>query len=120
MDTGGDALAISPNGNHLALGFLNGRFLVLDQNLKPIKKVGDRQGKAIQVMKYCPESKILAVGAHDSMIMTYDVQKNYALLKKIKGHSSTIKFIDFKLDGLELQSLCQAYEILYFDPITGK
>ena len=47
MDTGGDALAISPDGNHLALGFLNGRFLVLDQNLKPIKKVGDRQGKAI-------------------------------------------------------------------------
>ena len=30
MDTGGDALAMSPDGSHLAVGFLNGRFMILD------------------------------------------------------------------------------------------
>ena len=99
LESGGDALAFSPDASQLVLGFLNGSFLVLDSNLKVTIKRRDRPGKAIQVIKFTPDGAICAQGGHDQLIITYDANRNFTPLKKIKKHSSTIKFIDFSLDG---------------------
>ena len=100
LDSGGDVLAFSPDGSLLVLGFLNGSFIVLDANLKITTKRRDRAGKAIQVIKFSPDGSICAQGGHDQLIITYDVNKNFSPLKKIRKHSSTIKFLDFSLDGM--------------------
>lgn len=106
LESGGDALAFSPDGSQLVVGFLNGSFLVFDVNLKVTTKRRDRPGKAIQVIKFSPDGSICAQGGHDQLIITYDAYKNFAPLKKIRKHSSTIKFLDFSLDGNAFQSLC--------------
>lgn len=120
LDCPGDALAFSSDAKHLAIGFINGTFLVLDSNFKPVTKRGDRNGKAIQVLKYSPNNEILAVGAHDSMIFTYNAAANYKPMKKLRGHHSTITHLDFSMDGQFLMSNCTSYEILFFNLQTGK
>jgi len=59
------------------------------------------------------------VGAHDSMIFTYDAKNNFKPLKKLKGHPSTIAHFDFSLDGNYLMSNCTSYNIL-FDVKAGR
>ena len=39
---------------------------------------------------------------------------------KCLGHSSTVTHLDWAADSSVLQSNDQAYELLYFDPRTGK
>lgn len=76
--------------------------------------------EAIQEIKFSPDNSICAVGAHDSMIFTYDVVNNFKPLKKLRGHHSTIQHFDFSLDGRYLMSNCTSYEILFFDVAAGK
>lgn len=74
MQCGGDVVAFSNRGDYIVLGFLNGSFLVLDNDFKAITKRCDkREGKAISVIKFNPSDTICAIGAHDSNIYTYDV-----------------------------------------------
>lgn len=54
------------------------------------------------------------------MIFVYDVKQNFKLLKKMKGHPSTITHIDFALDGRTIMSNCTSYNILFFDLMSGK
>ncbi len=65
LEAGGDAIAFSNNAKYLVLGFLNGTMLVLDENFTAVKKRRDRAGKAIQVIKFTPDDRILAAGGHD-------------------------------------------------------
>ena len=76
--------------------------------------------EAIQEIKFSPNDAICAVGAHDSMIFTYDVKQNFKPLKKMRGHPSTISHFDFSLDGNVLMSNCTSYNILFFDVNAGK
>lgn len=121
LEAGADAVAISPNGQHIAIGFINGKFSAFEYpSLNLIKQNNHRKGKAIQVMRYSPDNAICAVGAHDSMIFLYNVNNNYSPMKKIKSHHSTITHIDFTLDSSALMSNCTSYEILFHDASTGK
>lgn len=94
--------------------------LILDESFNVVCEKKNRPGKAIQVIKFSPDGKFLAAGAHDSIIMTYNVAANFKPMNKLKGHSSTIKFIDWTLDAQAFQSMCQACETLYFDVQSGK
>lgn len=120
MDTPGDALAFSNNAKYLVIGFINGQFIVLDSNFKPIVKRRDRAGKAIQVIKFSPDDTVCAMGAHDGFIITYNVENKFKPMKKLKGHHSTITHLDFSLDGSNLMSNCTSYEILFWDVGSGK
>lgn len=50
----------------------------------------------------------------------YDVRKGFAKIARCVGHSSTVTHIDWSSDSSVLMSNCQAYELLFFDPRTGK
>lgn len=44
----------------------------------------------------------------------------YARICRCAGHSSYLKHVDWSLDSRILQSNCGAYELLYFEAVTGK
>lgn len=116
LESGGDAIAFSNNGKYLVLGFLNGTMLVLDSNFGAVTKRKDRGGKAIQVIKFSPNDEICAAGGHDSLIMTYDVTRNFKPMKKLKGNPTTIWGMDFSLDSQTL--VCDS--LMFYDTHTGK
>lgn len=115
-----DGVAISNNGQHVAVGFINGKLMIFDSTWNVLRQRSDRKGKAIQTMRYSPDDQVLAVGAHDSQIITYSVSRNYSILKRLKSHHSTITHIDFTMDSSALMSNCTSYEILFHDASTGK
>jgi len=71
-------------------------------------------------MKFSPDDSILAVGAHDSMVFTYDVANKFAPKHKMRGNSSTITHIDFSLNGEYIMTNSLSYEILFYSTQTGK
>ena len=77
---------------------------MLDENFS-IKKVRKDRRKEISEIKFSPCSSYLAVGAHDSMIYTYDAKGNFAPLKKLRGHHSTILHIDFSRDSKAIMTV---------------
>jgi microtubule-associated protein-like 6 len=112
-------LAYSHDGARLAIGYINGSLTVLDANFQ-VQVIRKDRKEAIQEIKFSPDSTICAVGAHDSMIFTYNAQDNFKPMKKLRGHHSTITHFDFSLDGRYLMSNCTSYEILFFDLFSGK
>jgi len=66
-------------------------------------------------MNYSPCGKMLAVGTHTQDIIIYDVDNNYAVKGKLKGHSSYILGLDWSIDGKYLRSNCGAYELLFWE-----
>mmetsp|Transcript_28773 Transcript_28773/g.28464 ORF Transcript_28773/g.28464 Transcript_28773/m.28464 type:complete len:88 (+) Transcript_28773:1647-1910(+) len=71
-------------------------------------------------MAYSPDSSKLAVGSHDNFIYIYNVENNYKLLHKLKGHSSFIIALDWSVDGSALHTNCGAYELLFWDANSGQ
>ena len=106
--------------HHLAIGGKQGRLIVLDeQTLRPIFEAKDC-GQAIADLKYSPDNRYLAVASHDTHIDIYRAGRDYAHVSRCTGHSATVNHIDWRADSKLLQANCAAYEVLYWDPRTGK
>ena len=80
-------------------------------------------------VKFSPDGRTLAVGAHDSCIQLYnaavsgegaDVKATLSIRCKFAKHNSFISHFDFSSDSRFMQSTCGAYELLFSDVITGK
>jgi WD40 repeat protein len=65
LDSGGDALAYSNDGQYLALGLLNGQLKVVNSQFNQLVERKDRKGAAIQVIKFSPNDTICVTGGHD-------------------------------------------------------
>ena len=107
------ALAYSPNGKRLALGFYGGAIEVLEigsdgrlvfkDSGSACNVVATMKGpeRWIEEIKYSFEGSFLAVGSHDRSIYIYDAAEkpdgpaSYRLIKKCARHSSYITHIDF-------------------------
>ena len=80
---------------------------------------------------------MLAVGNHDNYIDLYQykliessVENGFSIerqisgelryLKRLKGHSSYVTHLDWSADNRILQSTCGAYELLYWDVLSGR
>lgn len=121
LDCPGNVLAYSHDETKLAIGYTNGTLQVLMLDAKfSVHAIRKDRTHAIQEIKFSPNDAICAVGAHDSMIFTYDAKNNFKPLRKLRGHHSTITHIDFSLDSRVIMSNCTSYEILFFDVATGK
>ena len=118
-------------GHHLAIGGANGGIAVLDGvTLQPLVKLvaGKTAPRtAVDDLKFCGEPRaMLAAGSHDLVVDIYDVQSGYAPLSRCRGHQATITNLDWSLPDFArggrrvLQSTCASYELLYWDPLTGK
>ena len=65
-------------------------------------------------MEFSPNGDYLAVGSHDGFIYVYD-GSSFALVGKCKGHNAALTCIDWSSDGTYLRSVCNAYELLFWN-----
>ncbi|ETW00430.1 hypothetical protein, variant [Aphanomyces invadans] len=113
------AVGLSPDGNHIAVGGMDGSVAILKGGLEGVVVELRVSIKAISVVKYSFDGKTLAVGSHDQRIYLYTAPA-YSKRCVLRGHSSYITHLDFTLDSHSIQSNCGAYELLFWDVATGK
>ena len=119
VESPGETLAYSPCGEFLVVGLQNGKVQVFGANdLKLVVSKHDRK-KAVSQVKYSPNGKWLACGGHDSLIIVYAVENNYAVKYKLKGHSAAITHLDFSVNSEVIQSTSLSYELLYHNLNNG-
>lgn len=89
----------------------------------PVFQVKD-SAKGITCVRFSPDTSMLAVGGHERHVDVYACgagkRPGWQRAARCSGHSSTITAVDFSADGGVLQSTSQAYEIIYFDPRSGR
>jgi WD40 repeat protein len=93
--------------------------MILSESLDTIVVEVKCSSKQIQVLKYSPDGKTLAIGCHDQKIHLFDAL-SYKKRGECKGHSSTITHLDFSKDSKVLQSNSAAYELLFWEVTNGK
>lgn len=77
-------------------------------------KTIDSGNEEIAVLKFSPNGQFLAAGSHDNFIRIYSTA-TYALHGTLSGHTSYISALDWSDDSLFIQSICGAYELLYWN-----
>jgi microtubule-associated protein-like 6 len=113
------ALAISPNGD-LAICANDGYVYIRNtEDMDTVKFTLNDSLEWCEVAQYSPDGGILAVGSHDTNIYLYDANADYALIAKCKEHNASITCIDFSMDGSVIKSVCNAYELLFFNTGDG-
>ena len=112
------AIAIGSNG-HIAVGANDGSVTIrsMDDFATTTQELTDN-GQWIETMEYSPDGAYLAVGSHDTDIYIYETD-GYTLATKCKEHNAAITCIDWSMDGTYLKSVCNAYELLYFNMPDG-
>lgn len=119
----GRALAVSPNGNLLVVGALDGTIRVFDRKFE-LKSYFQHSKEWISDMKFSPDGKTLAIGSHDNAIYIYSIGEDDKLKMKfnkpLNKHSSYITKLDFSEDGNHLHSTCGAYDLLFWDLVKGR
>ncbi|KAJ8604819.1 hypothetical protein CTAYLR_001017 [Chrysophaeum taylorii] len=112
------AAAWTPDGDILAVGTGNGDpvtdddgrvvvYKLLDnhQGLEVVVKVHNARG-FVTVLKYSPDAKVLALGAHDNILYLYTVQSetDYKLYAAFDKHAAPIASVDFSTNSNYLRS----------------
>jgi WD40 repeat protein len=114
------SLAFSPSGAHLAVGCVNGGVHVLDAATLVRVRWIKTFSQPVTDLKYSPDGELLAACSSERRIDVYDVRRGYKLVSKCSGHGASVKHVDWSEDSRVLRTSCAAYEILHFDPRTGK
>jgi WD40 repeat protein len=68
----------------------------------------------VEVAEYSPCGKYLAIGSHDTNIRVYDVEGGYSLAGTCSKHNATVTALDWSVDSTYIRSVCNGYEILFF------
>ena len=74
----------------------------------------------ISEIKFSPDGRTLAIGAHDNNVYLFNVNQNYKKKGKFAKHSAAILHFDFTKDGKYMQTNCNAYELLFCDTTNGQ
>ncbi|KAH8050303.1 hypothetical protein JL721_11386 [Aureococcus anophagefferens] len=94
--------------DHVAVGFNTGAIEVFAwSSLASVAYVPNTTfggHETISCLVYSPNGRILAVGSHDNAVYLCDAARDYAPRKKLLGHSSYIKNMDFSFDNTLLQT----------------
>ncbi|KAJ3210784.1 Echinoderm microtubule-associated protein-like 5 [Dinochytrium kinnereticum] len=117
------SIAYSPDGKTLAVGNDAGDvFLLKSSDLSRVahKKYEARDGinsklHAVEVLKFSPNGKHLAVGTHDDVIYVWETSAtDLKLVGVCKGHSSFVTHLDWSADSAYIQSTSGDYELLFW------
>ena len=121
-------VAFSKKKNHLAVAANDGKVTVREIDWAHVEKNSPgclddvlvtlfgklKRAEWIETMAYSPDEKTLAVGSHDNNIYLVETGA-YKQVKKLTGHSSFLKALDWTLDSKYLRSVCGAHELLFFN-----
>ena len=108
-------LAISCNGD-LAVCANDGSVTIrkLDDFKTTVIELQD-SAEWCEVAEYSPDGTYLAVGSHDTNIYIYNATEGYSMVGKCSKHNATITCIDWSMDGSVIRSVCNGYELLFFN-----
>ncbi|KAJ3114413.1 Echinoderm microtubule-associated protein-like 5 [Phlyctochytrium bullatum] len=123
------AIAYSPDAKLAAVGNDAGDVFLLkaaDLHTLAHKKYEQRAGinsnyHAVEVLKFSPNGKYLAVGTHDDVIYLWEVAgTDLKYVGLCKGHSSFVTHLDWSSDSAHLQSTSGDYELLFWSAPSGQ
>lgn len=108
------ALAISCQG-HLAVCANDGSMTIRSTSdfQTVITEIHD-SNEWIECAEFSPDGSYLAVGSHDTNIYIYS-SADWSLVGTCKKHNAALTCIDWSLDGQYIRSVCNAYELLFFN-----
>ena len=110
------ALAINTVNGDLAICANDGHVHIKNtEDMETLKKELEDSTEWIEVAEYSPDGAILAVGSHDTNIYLYDVNDDYSLKGTCTKHNASVTCIDWSMDSSMIRSVCNAYELLFFD-----
>jgi WD40 repeat protein len=121
----------SPDGKHIAVGTNSGEVNVYDSRTlelivsRDLNKFGNRKvfkqkSNWIEMLKYSPSGKTLAVATHGIVVVLLAVDSDYKSKQKLTNHASSVTGIDWSENGEHLRSVCMAYELLFFNVDEGE
>lgn len=108
----------SPDGSVIALATTSGRWSVIDATTRQVYSMHADGNEAIDLIKFSPDGRFLAIGSHDNYIYVYQVDdeyKKYNRIGRCMGHSSFITHLDWSEDSTYIQTNSGDYEILYWN-----
>lgn len=116
----------SPDGKHIAVGTNFGEVRIYDSQTlelvcaKDLNKLGNKkvfnQGSNwIEMLRYSPSGKTLAVATHGIVVVLLAVESDYKPKGKLTSHSASVTGMDWSDDSLHLRSVCMGYELLFFN-----
>uniref|UniRef100_A0A1B6C5U9 Uncharacterized protein n=1 Tax=Clastoptera arizonana TaxID=38151 RepID=A0A1B6C5U9_9HEMI len=111
--------SFSPDGSVIVIGCIMGRWLVMDSETREVYSVHTDGAEPIQIVKYSPDARYLALGSRDNNIYIYQVgedMRKYSRVGRCVGHSSFITHLDWSEDSQYLRSNSGDYEVLYWNP----
>jgi len=104
------AVAYSPNGEHIAVGFNDGCISVFDsKSLKLITRKNVNQTNKsqqwIEDLKYSPNGKWLAVPTHGSSVRFLDVSAGYKIVAAYSNCDSALTALDWSADSTHVRTI---------------
>ena len=112
-------LAVSPSG-HIAVCANDGKVTIrTTDDIHTVNFTLEDPNEWCEVAEYSPDGSHLAVGSHDTNIYIYETE-GYSLVGTCSKHNATITCIDWSMDGSKIRSVCNAYELLFFDAPSGE
>ena len=132
VDTASRAIAYSPDGKNIVVGFgfgkrvkgkgqtKEGAFVIFSAGDMKIVHEGKDSNEPIRVAKYSPDSSILAIGSEDANIYIYNAKDFYSKRFTISVHKAPVMFIDFTFDGNFIMSVDMTRRISFSEASNGQ
>jgi microtubule-associated protein-like 6 len=132
VDTASRAIAYSPDGNCIAVGFGFGRrargkgpskegaFVVFSAGDMKLVHEGKDSNEPIRVCRYSPDSSILAIGSEDANITIYNAKDFYTKRYVVSAHKAPVLYIDFTVDGNFICSVDSTRRMGFSDMTNGQ
>ncbi len=114
------ALAIHPDGMHLAVGSSDNGIYLLDLPTLNINRKLEGHSNSVFTLCYSPDGKYLLSGSRDAHVMVWDVQSGYKLNHKIPAHLFTINHITFSPSGEMFATAGRDKDVKIWDAETFK
>ncbi|CAG7815967.1 unnamed protein product, partial [Allacma fusca] len=108
----------SPDGSVIVVGTILGHWFAISAETREILSHHNDGSEPIQVVRFSPDGKMLAVGSRDNIIYIYQVADSYHKYNRIgrcTGHSSFISHLDWSADSTFVQSNSGDYELLFWN-----
>ncbi|KAF8065371.1 quinon protein alcohol dehydrogenase-like superfamily [Lyophyllum atratum] len=104
------AVAFSPDGDHIALGFEDGKIIIMDAESGDVESKEDdfigHEGWVTQIV-FASDGEWMLSASRDGSIQVWDVARGQAISKPLKGHASAVTSIALSLDEKMIVAVSQ-------------